>query len=144
MNEMTLKVGIAALAAFACTIFGVWSATMTTLVVLIALDIVSGWTRAFCQQQLSSKESFRGTFKKVLIFAAVALAAQADTLVGTATTLRDAVVIFYCASEGLSVLENMVAAGLPVPDVLRQALVQLNGKKMVVRPAAATDTGQTE
>ena len=139
---MTLKVVIAALAAFACTIFGVWSATMTTLVVLIALDIVSGWTRAFCQQQLSSKESFRGTFKKVLIFAAVALAAQADILVGTPSTIRDAVVIFYCASEGLSVLENMVAAGLPVPDILKNALVQLNGKKMVVRPVR--DTGQPQ
>jgi toxin secretion/phage lysis holin len=129
MREMSWKAILAVLSAGLCTILGAWNAAMTTLVILIALDIVSGWSRAFVQQQLSSKESLRGTFKKVLIFVAVALAAQADNLAGTDGVVRNAVVIFYCASEGLSVVENVVAAGMPVPDFLREALVQLNEKK---------------
>jgi len=35
----------------------------------------------------------------------------------------------YCANEGLSVLENSVAAGLPVPDIVRDALKQISGAK---------------
>jgi phage-related holin len=37
--------------------------------------------------------------------------------------------VFYCASEALSILENAVAAGLPVPEFLRDALQRLNEKK---------------
>lgn len=134
MKELTWKAILAGLSAGACTIFGAWNTAMTTLVILIALDIASGWSRAFVQQQLSSKESFRGTFKKVFIFVGVALAAQADVLAGT-DIIRNAVVIFYCASEGLSIIENVVAAGMPVPDFLREALAQLNERKaMPVKP----------
>jgi phage-related holin len=39
--------------------------------------------------------------------------------------------VFYCASEALSILENAVAAGLPIPDFLRDALQQLNKKKFL-------------
>lgn len=129
MRELSWKAILAVLSAGLCTLLGAWNAAMTTLVTLIALDIVSGWSRAFVQQQLSSKESLRGTFKKVLIFVAVALAAQADNLAGTDGVVRNAVVIFYCASEGLSVIENVVAAGMPVPNFLREALAQLNERK---------------
>ncbi len=138
MREMSCKAILAVLGAGLCAILGAWNAAMTTLVILIALDIVSGWSRAFVQQQLSSKESLRGTFKKVLIFVAVALAAQADNLMGTDGVVRNAVVIFYCASEGLSVIENVVAAGMPVPDFLREALAQLNEKKAAPPTARGT------
>ena len=111
------------------SILGGWSAAMTTLVILIGLDILSGFTRAYVQRTLSSKESYRGIGKKLLILIAVALAAQLDNLMGEASLLRDAVVVFYCASEGLSIVENLVAAGLPVPDQLKAALAQLNGNK---------------
>ena len=111
------------------SILGGWSAAMTTLVILIGLDILSGFTRAYVQRTLSSKESYRGIGRKLLIMIAVALAAQLDNLMGEASLLRDAVVVFYCASESLSIVENLVAAGLPVPDQLKAALAQLNGKK---------------
>lgn len=120
---------LAGLLAAILSILGGWSAAMTTLVVLIGLDIVSGFVRAYVQQTLSSKESYRGIGRKLLIMIAVALAAQLDNLMGEASLLRDAVVVFYCASEGLSIVENLVAAGLPVPDQLKAALAQLNGKK---------------
>ena len=129
MKETGVTAVLAGFLAAILSILGGWSAAMTTLVVLIGLDIVSGFTRAYVQQTLSSKESYRGIGRKLLIMIAVALAAQLDNLMGGASLLRDAVVIFYCASEGLSIVENLVAAGLPVPDQLKAALAQLNGKK---------------
>ncbi len=129
MKETGVTALLAGILAAILSIFGGWSAAMTTLVVLIGLDIISGFIRAYVQQTLSSKESYRGIGRKLLIMIAVALAAQLDNLMGDASLLRDAVVVFYCASEGLSIVENLVAAGLPVPDQLKAALAQLNGKK---------------
>ena len=49
-------------------------------------------------------------------------------VVGSGAAVRTAVICFYLANEGLSVLENAARMGLPVPDKLRQLLAQLNGK----------------
>jgi hypothetical protein len=51
---------------------------------------------------------------------------------------RNPVAVFYCAGEALSILENAVAAGLPVPEFLREALVRLNEKKF----AASVQTSE--
>ena len=123
-----VKVVIAGLVATTTTLFGGWDDAMLILTIFIALDILSGWTRAFIQKELSSDESFRGTAKKLLIYVVVCVAAQVDRFTGTAVA-RNAVIAFYCATEALSILENSVAAGLPVPEFLSAALKQLNGKK---------------
>ncbi len=130
MKELTWKAVLAVILAAALQVFGGWDVALQSLLVLIVLDIASGCLRAFVQQSLSSKESWRGTAKKLMIFVAIAVATQADKFAGTGSTLCDATSIFYCASEALSVLENLVAAGLPVPEFLRKALAQLNPDKV--------------
>jgi phage-related holin len=39
--------------------------------------------------------------------------------------LRTAVIFFYLSNEGLSILENTVYLGLPVPEKLKTILAQL-------------------
>jgi toxin secretion/phage lysis holin len=134
MERFSVSAILAAICAILLTIFGVWSTAMTALVILIALDIVSGWTRAIIQKELTSDASWKGMLKKMLVILAVAVAAQADILVKSDELIRDAVVIFYCATEGLSILENLAAAGLPIPKVLRDALMGLNHKKFKPPP----------
>jgi toxin secretion/phage lysis holin len=129
MKAFSWKAIGAALVGIACQVWGAWDQLMTALVILMALDVVTGFLRAFIQQELSSKESFRGMAKKVLIFVLLAVAVQVDVLTGLNGTTRHLVAVFYCASEGLSILENSVAAGMPAPEVLRQALKQLNEGK---------------
>ena len=108
---------------------GGWTPAMSALVTVIMLDILSGLARAFVQRQLSSSVSWNGMVKKCLILVIVALAWRLDIVIGAGSLLRDATVIFFVVSEALSVLENTVAAGLPVPQFLRDALKQLNEKK---------------
>lgn len=129
MREFSWKAIGAAIIGIACQVWGAWDQLMTALAILMALDVVTGFLRAFIQQELSSKESFRGMAKKVLIFVLIAVAVQVDAITGLDGTTRQVVGVFYCASEGLSILENSVAAGMPVPEVLRQALKQLNSGK---------------
>lgn len=123
-----LEAALAGIIAAATTLFGGWDDAMAILTIFIALDIVSGWLRAFVQKKLSSSESFRGVTRKVLTYVIVAVAAQADRFTGT-NLVRNAVIAFYCGTEALSILENTVAAGLPVPEFLKQVLEKLNKDK---------------
>ena len=137
MKAFEWKAVVAAITAAGCQILGVWNNVMTALVILIILDVVTGFLRAFIQQELSSKESFRGMAKKVLIFALIAVACQIDSITGLDGVTRNVVAVFYCASEGLSVVENSIAAGMPAPDFLKDALKQLNERKFVAKPPDA-------
>lgn len=134
-GKLTAVLG--AIVAGVCSVLGGWTPAMTTLVTLAALDVVSGFARAAVQQKLSSKESWQGGIRKVLMFVIIALGAQADALlvgsgvsIGNGELVRNAAVIFYCVSESLSIVENVVGAGLPVPDAIRKALAQLSENKI--------------
>jgi len=129
MRELSWKAALGAFIGVCCQVWGEWNNVMTALVILIILDVVTGFLRAFIQQELSSKESYRGIAKKLLIFVMIAVAVQVDTITGLQGVTRNVVAIFYCASEGLSILENSVASGLPAPEFLKEALKQLNQGK---------------
>ena len=43
--------------------------------------------------------------------------------------VRTAVIFFYLSNEGISILENATAIGLPLPDKLKDALAQIKGRE---------------
>lgn len=45
--------------------------------------------------------------------------------IGNGSALRTAVIFFYLANEGISVLENSAVIGLPVPEKLKEMLLRL-------------------
>ena len=49
-------------------------------------------------------------------------------IVGNGGALRGAVICWYLSNEGLSTLENAAHLGLPIPEPLKNALVQLHGR----------------
>ena len=122
--------GIAAAGGMAAWMFGPWDALVTALLAVIVIDYATGVAAAAMQKQLSSTVGCRGLVKKITIFLLVGLAAILDNLVlVTNGALRAAVCLFYIMNEGLSVLENAGSLGLPLPDALKDALMQLNEKK---------------
>lgn len=121
---------IAAAGGVAAWLFGPWDALATALLAVVVIDYITGISCAAVQKTLSSAIGFRGLMKKVMIFLIVSLAAILDHLVLTTNgALRAAVCLFYIVNEGLSILENAGGLGLPMPEVLKSALQQLNGKK---------------
>ncbi|MCL2071234.1 MAG: phage holin family protein [Oscillospiraceae bacterium] len=108
-------------------LFGAADGLFYALVAFAVLDYVTGVTSALIKKELSSRVGFEGLFKKVMVFVLVALANIIDRQVlgGTEGVLRSAVVAFLLANEGLSILENISKAGLPVPKKLRAMLKQI-------------------
>ena len=100
------------------------------LVAVVVLDYLTGIMCAIVERKLSSEIGFRGIFKKVAIFVMIAVAHIVCTHVlgYDSAAIRTAVIFFYIANEGLSVLENASRLGLPVPEKLKDVLSQLRNR----------------
>lgn len=100
------------------------------LITFVAVDYITGVLRAIVEKQLSSRIGAHGIAKKVAIFLVVGIGHLIDfyLLGGDGAPLRTAVIFFYIANEGVSLLENATAIGLPIPDKLKDVLAQLHGK----------------
>ncbi len=100
------------------------------LIVFMVLDYITGLMCEVIDKKLSSAVGFKGICKKVLILMLVGVANIMDVhVIGTGSALRGAVVCFYLANEGLSLLENAVHIGLPVPERLKDVLAQLHNRE---------------
>lgn len=100
------------------------------LVLFVVIDYITGVMCAVVDRKLSSAVGFKGIFKKVLIFMLVGIANIIDVqVIKSGSVLRTAVVFFYLSNEGLSLIENSVHLGLPVPEKLKAVLKQLNDKE---------------
>jgi toxin secretion/phage lysis holin len=98
------------------------------LVAFVAVDYLSGVMCAVADKKLSSAVGTKGIFRKVLIFVMVGVANMVDVhVIGVGCALRTAVIFFYVANEGLSLIENAAHLGLPVPERLKDALAQIHG-----------------
>lgn len=105
--------------------YGEMNGLLTALFIAIVLDYITGLIKAGITHTLSSEIGFKGILKKVLILLVVGLAHVIDNCVGSGETWRNIAIVFYICNEGLSLLENCVACGLPVPDKIKDALLSL-------------------
>lgn len=110
------------------------------LVAVMTLDYVTGILCGFMGKSpktetggLSSKTAFEGLLKKVLILIVVGLAALVDHAVTVSAGIEMAAVtgacsLWFVASEGLSIIENAAAMGVPIPQILLKALEIVRSK----------------
>lgn len=98
---------------------------LTCLLIAIVLDYVSGMLKAFITKQVSSKVGFKGILKKVSILLVIMLAVLVDRVTGETGAIRTLVVYYFVANEGLSILENLGQAGVPIPQSIKKALKAL-------------------
>ncbi len=124
-NTASIIIGIAG--GIAAALFGAWDKLLSTLVILMALDYATGVIKAVYEKRLSSEIGFNGLLKKITVLIVVALANIIEGFTGGTTAIREIVIAFYIANEGISILEN-AAAVLPImPDGLKNVLLQLRG-----------------
>lgn len=121
-----IKIGVASTGTLLTWLFGAWDTALSVLAVFMVLDYASGVMKGFITNTLSSDIGLKGLSRKFLIILILIGAVALDRLIGMDQWFfRTMVCYFYVANEGLSLLENAVALGLPVPDKLKDALAQL-------------------
>lgn len=116
-------------------LLGGWDAALQVLIICQAVDYITGLIVAGVFQHsrktdsgaLDSRAGFKGLMRKFSTLLVVLLAAQLDKMIG-GTFSRTAVILFFCANESLSVLENVGLMGVEYPKFLKNALEALKDK----------------
>jgi toxin secretion/phage lysis holin len=104
---------------------------MYALLIFIALDYVSGIAASLRRGEgISSEVGFWGLVKKFGLLAIVGVGNVIDVyIIGNGAVFRTAVIFFFLANEGISLMENFAAIGVLVPENLKDFLAQLKEKK---------------
>lgn len=113
---------------FTVSLLGGWDKLIMALIMLMCLDYLTGLIKAYYNKELSSQIGFKGLTKKVLILVVVTVSVVAEDMLGI-PAIREIVIMFFAVNEALSILENAGAMELPLPDKLKQALLQIRDKE---------------
>lgn len=123
-----------AIAAAIAAAFGGWTPALTTLIVLMFVDYITGFMVAAIWKKspkselggVNSAVGFMGLCKKFVILFFILVAVRLDGVMGT-TYLKDVVCIAYIINELVSLIENAGLMGVPIPapivsaiDILKQ------------------------
>ena len=120
----------AALGGAVGAVMGGFDGFLYALIVFVVVDYLTGVMVSVLDKKLSSEVGFHGIFKKVVIFALVAVGHIVDAyVIQNGSVIRTAVIFFYLSNEGISILENASVLGLPVPQKLKDVLEQLKDGK---------------
>lgn len=104
------------------------------LLLLMLLDYLLGFCRAWQKRRINRAKMVRGAVKMlctpiaVLVIAALDFAMRMVTVewlpegFTLAVPLRDLFLLYLCAHESLSCLEHLAALGVPVPASIRERL----------------------
>ena len=103
---------------------GGMDAILHALVALVIVDYATGLLKAWNLKEISSRIGFIGLIKKVLIFVVIAVAVEVEKVIGDSIPLREIVIMFYLANEGISFLEN-ISAFINFPDQIKDAFLQI-------------------
>ena len=124
-NILSIAAGI--IGGITASLLGAWDTILWALIILMLLDYITGIIKAIYMKTLSSNIGFRGLLRKISILVIVVLANVLQVLIGGNAAVREMVIMFYIANEGISILENTAAILPNMPESLKNVLLQLRG-----------------
>ncbi len=107
---------------------GGFDLSIKVLIFLMLIDYITGLWVGYITKTVNSTRAYKGISKKVFIIIIVSCSTVIEQLVPN-VGIRNLVIIFYVATEILSVIENASKLGVPIPDKLKIALEQCKGDK---------------
>lgn len=123
--ENILKLSVSSIATFFIYLLGGLDIALKSLLIVIVIDYVTGLLKANKKKNLSSKVGLKGIKKKIGILCLVALSVVIDNLTGESGLIRNLVIYYLVANEGLSIIENLAEMNVIIPDVIKERLEQL-------------------
>ena len=132
-NVICTAIGVAG--SCIATLFGGWDAALTTLLIFMGVDYVTGLIVAgvFHKSQksadgaLESRAGWKGLCRKGTTLLVVLVACRLDIVTGS-NFIRDATIIAFIANETLSIIENAGLMGVPIPAIVVKAIDILKQK----------------
>lgn len=125
---MEYRLLLTAIVTYLFYLLGGFDTGLEVLIVMTVIDYITGIIKACFNKCLSSYWGWRGIVKKCSIFLCIIVAVQLERFTGQADTIHNLVAFGFVVNEAISIIENLVAIGVPVPDTLKQYLNKLSSK----------------
>lgn len=117
------------------SLFGGWDTGLTTLLIFMALDYVTGLMVAGVFKNspktkngaLESHAGWKGLCRKGVMLVFVLIAYRLDLTIGT-NYIKNCLVIAFITNETISLVENAGLMGVPLPTVITKAIDILQKK----------------
>lgn len=115
---------------FLTFIFGGLDSLLSTLIILMIIDYITGICKGIYKQELNSKFGIKGIIKKFGYLIIVVIATLFDKVVGDkAMAIRTLMLYFFIANEAISILENWASMELPLPKKIFEVFEKLKENK---------------
>lgn len=136
MKQTVLMAAGGAVGSAIASFFGGWTAAMTTLMIFMAIDYISGLVVAGVFHKstktesgaLESRAGLKGLCRKGAMLLIVLISCRLDIMLG-ASYIKDMVCIAFIMNELISIIENVGLMGVPVPKVITKAIDILKKKE---------------
>lgn len=134
--KVTILTTLGAIGGLIASLFGGWDAALTSLLIFMGIDYITGLivagvfhkSRKSESGSLESRAGWKGLCRKGTSLLVVLIACRLDLLMNT-TFIRDGVVIAYVINETISIVENVGLMGIPIPSVITKAIEILKSEE---------------
>ena len=134
--KISIMTGIGFVGSFLASLFGGWDAALTTLILFMGIDYLTGLIVAGVfhnsgkteNGSLESRAGWKGLCRKGVTLLIVLIGCRLDLVMET-NFIRDGVVIAFIANETISIIENAGLMGIPIPSVITNAIEVLKKKE---------------
>lgn len=118
------------------SLFGGWSEALTTLLIVMLIDYITGIVLALVFKKspktesgaYESKVGWKGLFRKAMVLCILIIAHRIDLIIGEGAYVMNGVCIAFIINDCFSILENAGLMGVPIPDFIKNALNMLKQK----------------
>jgi toxin secretion/phage lysis holin len=122
----TITGGAAASIAF---LLGGLDNLVIALAIFMTVDYVTGVIAGFNDKEISSKRALKGLGKKGAMLSLVIISNQLDIITGNGSHfMRNSMIFFLIATEGISIIENLGKLGVSVPKFLSDRFEQMKNE----------------
>lgn len=127
IDTLIVKGGVV-IGAITSFLFGTWQEYLTILIVMQAIDLITGFFNARNKYELSSSQMYKGLMKKFAVWLVIIMAHMIDLILFGNHVVQAAVAFGYIGNEALSAVENLGEMGILVPDSVVKYLKQIKDK----------------
>ncbi|WP_307745988.1 phage holin family protein [uncultured Phascolarctobacterium sp.] len=131
-----LIIGIGVVGSFIVNAFGGWDESMTTLILFMSIDYITGMMVAgvfhaspkTTDGGIESKAGWQGLCRKCVTLLFVIIGHYLDVMLNV-DYVRNAVIIGFITNELISITENAGLMGIPLPAQITKALEVLKNER---------------
>lgn len=98
---------------------GGYDGILTCVLIVMAVDVITGWMKAIYNKNISSRKGWRGILKKFAYLLVIGIVSIIDIhVLNIHGALRYAFLIWMIGNDGFSIVENLISMDVKLPNKL--------------------------